>query len=98
MPPSPAPRLRPTPAHRLLAPQSDVPDDKDPVQVGAQAILEAIDDKRAPKGPHEVLEILANAWHEQKLAIPQDAECFTYEVRQDAVFRKAAKKFGAFTV
>lgn len=81
-----------------LGPLFEVLDDRDLALVGAQAILNAIQAKKTPTSPRDVLRLMAEGWEELNLAVRTDAPGFTYEVRQDPAFRKAAKSFEVFTV
>ena len=83
---------------RALEPVFEVIDDAELVAAGAKAVLAAVKAGDAPRGAFYLLRLLADAWHEGKLAIAQDSACFTMDVREDDEFRKAAKGFGAFTV
>lgn len=81
-----------------LEPLFQVLDDAALATAGAEAVLKALRKQERRPTAHGVLELMAQAWHDAELAIPIDAECFTYDVTQDPAWRKAVKGFQPFTV
>lgn len=80
-----------------LEPLYCVAKDAELLKAGAEAVLRHLKNGRI-QDAQNVLDVAEEAWIEAGLAIREDDEAFSYEVREDAAFTKAEKSFKPFTV